>query len=134
MWDCLKCGVQRIAASILRCPTCREERNDMPKSTTGGASNAKALPGETGYVEPDVAEAAPVKPAVDGTKAPEPAKPAPAVTAPQPAAVKPAAPAAPAAAVDPAPAKAAPDAAPVAAAPAAAKATPAKAADEPAGT
>jgi len=90
MWDCLACGVKRIAASILRCPTCREERSDMPKSTTGGASNAKALPGETGYVKPDMAEAAPAEPAVDA-ETPVPAKPAPAVTAPQPAVAKPAA-------------------------------------------
>lgn len=47
----------------------------MPKTTTGGASNASAGPGETGYVEPD-AEAA------DGYLPPaaEAAEPAPEVT------------------------------------------------------
>ena len=52
MWDCIECGVRRIAASILRCPVCRKER-DMATATTGGASNARAVLHETGYVPPE---------------------------------------------------------------------------------
>lgn len=53
MWDCPECGCLSIAASLTTCPMCGKER-DMPTTTTGGASNALAQPGETGYVPPEV--------------------------------------------------------------------------------
>jgi hypothetical protein len=58
MWDCAGCGTRRIAASIISCPKCRKER-DMARATTGGASNANAMPGETGYIEPEDGPQAP---------------------------------------------------------------------------
>jgi hypothetical protein len=75
MWDCILCGCRRIAASLRDCPKCRKGR-DVATATTGGASNAKALPGETGYVPPE-------EPAVPGPAA---AAEAPAVpdAAPEP--------------------------------------------------
>lgn len=51
MWTC-ECGCQAIAGTITNCPMCRRER-EMPKATTGGASNARALPGEPGYIAPE---------------------------------------------------------------------------------
>jgi hypothetical protein len=39
MWECQQCGCKGIAADLVACPMCEEERK-MPKSTTGGASNA----------------------------------------------------------------------------------------------
>lgn len=52
MWDCPACGCRNITAPLTRCPMCGREC-DMPKVTVNsGASNANALPGETGYVLP----------------------------------------------------------------------------------
>ena len=91
MWDCQECSCGRIAASLTTCPMCGRER-DMPTCTTGGASNANAVEGETGYVPPEVPEAdgnvpevakdEPAEPAADVEVAevPEPAK---AVSAPK---------------------------------------------------
>lgn len=93
MWDCPACGCKCIAASLAVCPRtrCGRER-PMPTATTGGSSNARALPGETGYVAPEetaapVAVAEPETPAAppapDATAAaPEPAQPA--TDAPEP--------------------------------------------------
>lgn len=56
----------------------------MPTVTSGGASNANALPGETGYVDPEaeaVAETAPEVPA--DAEVPDTAEPAEAVSEPQ---------------------------------------------------
>lgn len=39
MWVCSQCGCQGIAAGLGLCPQCGEERQ-MPKATSGGASNA----------------------------------------------------------------------------------------------
>jgi hypothetical protein len=88
LWDCSECGCRSIAAPLTTCPMSFKER-DMATTTTGGASNANALPGETGYVPPD--ETAPDE-AVAGTAAaaappaadpaPAPAKPAEAVSEP----------------------------------------------------
>jgi translation initiation factor IF-2 len=80
MWDCPECGTLRIAASLTACPVCRKER-DMAKATTGGASNARALPGETGYVEREQAE--PAVPAADAAQD-APAEAAPDVPASAP--------------------------------------------------
>ena len=82
MWECLLCGCQAIAGSLLRCPQCHKEP-EMPKATTGGASNANALPGETGYTEPGV----PISVTVEVVEPPEPAplpEPVPAPPAPAP--------------------------------------------------
>jgi hypothetical protein len=79
MWDCLNCGCRAIAASLLACPMCQEERSDMPRATVeGGASNAAAEPGETGYHEhPGTGEelTGTGHPA-DGTTSPEVSNPA----------------------------------------------------------
>lgn len=122
MWDCPKCGCRCIAAPLTTCPMCFEERDDVATCTTGGASNANALPGETGYVPPEVPEVPEVAavageaPEADGqhaevavgalaepapdVKVPEAAEPAKAVSAappakadPKPTPVKPAGPA-----------------------------------------
>jgi hypothetical protein len=93
MWDCISCGCKRIAASLPGCPKCRKER-DMATATTGGASNARALPGETGYVPPEEeaadapVEAAetPAEPEPEPEAAAEP-EPAEAVSEPEPEAV-----------------------------------------------
>lgn len=68
MWDCVKCGCRRVAASLLRCPVCREERDDMPKTTTGGGSN--------GW-EPQEGAPEPGAPEADAEAAPEPVAAAP---------------------------------------------------------
>ena len=39
MWDCIECGVKKIAHSLTHCPVCKEERQ-VPKTTTGGGTNA----------------------------------------------------------------------------------------------
>ena len=71
MWDCVKCRCQAIAASLLHCPVCREER-DVPKTTANdGASNGWAEP-EPEAVAPEAAEPEPEL---------EPEVAAPAVTA-----------------------------------------------------
>jgi hypothetical protein len=54
MWNCA-CGCKAIAASLGSCPVCKEERA-MPNTTMAGTTNAKALPGEPGYVPPEVLE------------------------------------------------------------------------------
>ena len=103
MWDCLECLCRAIAASLTRCPVCRKER-DMATATTGGASNARALPGETGYVAPeppdqqegaggDAPAEEPGVPEASGTTAqeqpPAPPAPDPAATGQEPAAPEP---------------------------------------------
>jgi len=56
MWDCQNCGCRAIAESLALCPVCRKERG-MPKAPAGAApSNAAALPGETGYIDPEPGE------------------------------------------------------------------------------
>jgi hypothetical protein len=96
VWDCIKCGCLKIAHSLGICPKCfKPKEDDVPKATTGGGSNAAALPGETGYVEPetvapapaaDVAPAEPEPPAAEPVKAPESEPAAPDVPpAPSPA-------------------------------------------------
>jgi hypothetical protein len=53
MWECIKCGCKAIAGALGFCPQCFKSReDDVPKATTGGPSNAKAEPGEAGYIEP----------------------------------------------------------------------------------
>lgn len=39
LWECEHCGSKGIAASLEYCPVCRKEK-DLPKVTSGGASNA----------------------------------------------------------------------------------------------
>lgn len=74
MWDCAECLCRAIAASLLRCPMCGEER-DMAKTTVGGgATNARAPRPETGAA-PVLAEAA---------AAPEPAEAVVPPSAPEP--------------------------------------------------
>lgn len=76
MWECLKCGCKAIARDLGFCPHCLLPREDgeMPKATTGGPSNAKAEPGEPGYIAPDAEETAvadaPPAVAADGHRAP----------------------------------------------------------------
>ena len=114
MWDCIECGVRRIAASILRCPVCRKER-DMATATTGGASNARAVLHETGYVPPEEPAApepveaveTPAEPAV-AAEAPEAPVAAETVSEPEPEVPKPGPRSAPKAA-GPEPAEAAPE-------------------------
>jgi len=99
MWDCIKCGVKKIAGTIGFCPGCFEPKeDDVPKATSGGASNASAESGEPGYIDPGADEAAAaeallgpggpadVKPKADGPEKPAaaPAKPVAATTAVKP--------------------------------------------------
>ena len=59
-----------IAGSLDFCPVCRKERDEMPKSTTGGASN--------GYEPQEPEQIAPVAvevPAPEPAPAPEPVLP-----------------------------------------------------------
>jgi hypothetical protein len=59
MWDCIKCGVKAIAGDLGFCPGCfKPKENNVPRGTTGGASNEKAEPGEPGYIDPGAEEAA----------------------------------------------------------------------------
>lgn len=58
MWDCIKCGCLAIAQDLGFCPQCfKPKEGDMPKGTTGGASNADAEPGEPGYIDPEASKA-----------------------------------------------------------------------------
>jgi hypothetical protein len=129
MWECIKCGCKAIAADLGFCPGCfKPKEDDMPKATTGGASNANAEPGEPGYIDPEAVKAEAAKVLTDAGADPgDVAK----VTAPDKAdPEKPAAPAAAAKAAEPPPAPAAKAAAvpanPVTAPPVAAPASPAK--------
>lgn len=93
MWDCIKCGVKAIAGTLGFCPGCFKPKEDeVPKATSGGASNAAAEPGEPGYIDPaagqvQAAEAllGPGGPADDTDKAASPAKSAPEKPAEPPA-------------------------------------------------
>jgi len=59
MWDCLLCGCKAIVRDLGFCPHCfKPKEASMPKATTGGASNAKAEPGEPGYIAPEGAQEA----------------------------------------------------------------------------
>lgn len=92
MWNCPdeQCGCLRIAASLTWCPMCFKERDDMATTTTGGASNANAVEGETGYVSPEqmaadeavAAQEAPEAKAAD-TEVPEAAEAAQTVSEPK---------------------------------------------------
>jgi hypothetical protein len=55
MWDCLACGCKAIIHDLPYCPACRKKKGKtMPKTTTGGSTNAwEGLP------ESDPAEQAP---------------------------------------------------------------------------
>lgn len=76
MWDCLKCGCLAIARDLGFCPQCFEPKeDDVPKATSAGASNAAALPGEPGYIEPEKPAEANAEPAADEAER-EPEKPA----------------------------------------------------------
>jgi hypothetical protein len=102
MWECIKCRCKAIAADLGFCPQCfKPKEDDVPKATTGGASNANAEPGEPGYIEPEKVHEAWTAPAEELDPG-EPEKPAvPAAPA------KPSAPAAAAKAAEPPPAPAA---------------------------
>jgi len=53
MWDCGLCGCRCIAPGVPFCPQCFKPKEEtVPKVTSGGASNAKAGPGEPGYIDP----------------------------------------------------------------------------------
>lgn len=88
MWDCGHCGCRSIAPGVPFCPQCfKPKEESVPKVTSGGASNAKAVPGEPGYIAPaaEVPEV-PEVPAA-GSEIPEaPAEAPPEVPAPVPAA------------------------------------------------
>lgn len=57
MWECVKCGCRAIAHDLGWCPHCGEEK-EMPRSVTGAVpSHQDALPGEPGYIEPEIAPA-----------------------------------------------------------------------------
>lgn len=86
MWDCLLCGVRAIAASILHCPKCGQERDDMPKTTVGGGGTNAREPNEASQVPADAPEDSEASEAVSEPSDAEAAAPAapPAPPAPPP--------------------------------------------------
>lgn len=89
MWDCVKCGAMAIAGSLGFCPQCfKPKEDDVPKATSGGASNAKAAPGEAGYIapEPKTAKTTKGEPESDAETAVTPKTAVPAVDLRPPAA------------------------------------------------
>lgn len=82
LWTCSNtaCGC-RFAVGLFRCPQCGTvspqfaKEEEMAKITVGGGvSNADALPGEPGYIEPPVPEASAAE-AASSTPATPPAEP-----------------------------------------------------------
>lgn len=76
MWDCITCGVRAIAASLLHCPKCGQERDAMPKTTVGGGGTNAREPNEAPVVAQGTPEESGASEAVSELSAASPEAPA----------------------------------------------------------
>jgi hypothetical protein len=84
MWDCITCGVRAIAGSLLRCPKCGQERDDMPKTTVGGGGTNAREPNEAPVVAQDTPGPSGASEAVSGPSDAEVVAPAAPPAPPEP--------------------------------------------------